>query len=98
MLILTSQCRFVDALLQTQKTDQLLQQHLFQQDAFAERFQTKFDQENITSEVLNKRYLPPDAVQHLFDASARRLGLPSNSLLKDIYHCQLQVTLSAPPC
>lgn len=41
---------------QTRRTDQLLQQHLFKQDAFAERFQTKFDQETITSEVLNSRY------------------------------------------
>jgi hypothetical protein len=40
---------------QTRKTDQLLQKHLFQQDAFAERFQTKYDQESITSEVLNQR-------------------------------------------
>ena len=41
---------------QTRRTDQLLQKHLFKQDAFAERFQTKFDQETITSEVLNSRY------------------------------------------
>jgi hypothetical protein len=34
----------------------LLQQHLFRQDVFAERFQTKFDQERITSEVLNSRF------------------------------------------
>jgi hypothetical protein len=40
---------------QTRRTDQLLQQHLFKQDIFAERFQTKFDQERITSEVLNNR-------------------------------------------
>ena len=41
---------------QSRRTDQLLQKHLFKQDAFAERFQTKFDQETITSEVLNSRY------------------------------------------
>jgi hypothetical protein len=33
-----------------------MQKHLFQQDVFAERFQTKFDQETITSEVLNQRF------------------------------------------
>ena len=42
--------------LQTRRTDKLLQQHLFRQDVFAERFQTKFDQERITSEVLNSRF------------------------------------------
>lgn len=42
-------------LLQTRRTDKLLQKHLFKQDIFAERFQTKYDQETITSEVLNSR-------------------------------------------
>ena len=89
-------CRFVIILtliaMQSRRTEALLQKHLFKQDAFAERFQTKFDQETVTSEVLNSRcgvfcFL----IAHL-DVPLRRLDLPDGSLLKDIFHCTLQVT------
>jgi hypothetical protein len=50
--------------LQAKKSEQLMQKHLFQQDVFAERFQTKFDQETITSEVLNQRFDDDFTLQH----------------------------------